>query len=93
MDHTEIMEIAELFKAFSDATRVKILLSLFEEERCVSEVVALVGASQTAVSHQLATLKRAHLISGRREGKSIYYSLADAHVKTIINMAIEHVEE
>ncbi len=93
MDSNEIYEIADLFKAFADSTRINILLSLFDEERSVGDIVNEVGASQTAVSHQLRALKSAHLVKGRREGKNIFYSLDDEHVKIIINSAIEHVEE
>ena len=93
MDINEINEIAELFKAFADSTRIKILLSLFDGERSVGDIVNEVGATQTAVSHQLRALKNSHLVKGRRAGKNIFYSLDDEHVKIIINSAIEHVEE
>ena len=93
MDINEINEIADLFKAFADSTRIKILLSLFDGERSVGDIVNEVGATQTAVSHQLRALKNSHLVKGRREGKNIFYSLDDEHVKIIINSAIEHVEE
>ena len=93
MDNNEVYEIAELFKAFADSTRIKILLSLFDGERSVGDIVNEVGATQTAVSHQLRALKNTHLVKGRREGKNIYYSLDDEHVKIIINSAVEHVEE
>ncbi len=93
MNINEINEIAELFKAFADSTRIKILLSLFDGERSVGDIVNEVGATQTAVSHQLRALKNSHLVKGRRAGKNIFYSLDDEHVKIIINSAIEHVEE
>lgn len=93
MEYERINEIADLFKMFGDATRVKILFSLFERELSVSEIVEKTGASQTAVSHQLRSLKQNHLVKCRREGKNIIYSLADDHVKTIINCAVEHIEE
>ena len=93
MNENEIYEIADLFKMFADGTRVKILLSLFEKELNVGEITEKIGATQTAVSHQLRALKHSHLVKSRREGKNIYYSLADDHVKIIINSAIEHVEE
>ena len=93
MTDNEIYEIADLFKAFADATRVKILLYLIEKEYNVSEIVERVGASQTAVSHQLRALKQSHLVKCRREGKNMIYSLADDHVKMIIDCAIEHAEE
>ena len=93
MDNKEINEIAELFKAFSDSTRVNIMLSLFDSELNVSQIVEAVGASQTAVSHQLRALRQAHLVKCRRDGKNMIYSIADDHVKIIINCAVEHVEE
>lgn len=89
----EIFELADLFKMFSDPTRVKILLTLFETELNVSEITEKIGASQTAVSHQLRALKASHLVKCRREGKNMIYSLADEHVKIIINCAVEHIEE
>lgn len=93
MDENEIFEIADLFKMFADGTRVKIMLNLFDGEKNVGEITEAVGASQTAVSHQLRALKHSHLVKARRDGKNIYYSLADDHVKIIINCAKEHVEE
>lgn len=91
--NSQAFEIAELFKAFADTTRVKILLSLFEKELSVGEIVTAVGATQTAVSHQLRALKQSHLVKCRRQGKNMIYSIADEHVKIIINCAIEHIEE
>lgn len=93
MEYERINEIADLFKMFGDATRVKILFSLFDRELSVTEIVEKIGASQTAVSHQLRSLKQSHLVKCRREGKNIIYSLADEHVKIIINCAVEHIEE
>lgn len=93
MDEQEIFELAEFFKAFSDSTRVKILLALFDEELNVSQIVDKIGSTQTAVSHQLRSLKQSHLVKCRRNGKNMFYSLADEHVKIIINCAIEHIEE
>ncbi len=93
MTAEEIFDIADLFKMFADATRVKILLALFEGEKNVGEITEAVGATQTAVSHQLRALKHGHLVKCRREGKNMYYTLADDHVKIIINCAVEHVEE
>ncbi len=85
--------IAELFKAFGDSTRVEILSLLLERERCVGEIAEAVGHTQSAVSHQLRILKQIHLIKYRREGKNLLYSLADAHVRTILEMGLEHVLE
>ena len=90
----EIMErIAELFKAFADTTRVQILSNLVERELCVTEISEAVELSQSAVSHQLRILKQKHLVKYRREGKNLWYSLADDHVKTILQMGLEHVLE
>ncbi len=88
-----IYDLADLFKIFSDSTRVKILCSLFDSGLNVTEITATTGVSQTAVSHQLRILKQNHLVKYKRDGKQIVYSLADAHVKTIINCGIEHIEE
>ena len=88
MDH-----IAELFKGFADATRVHILYLLVERELCVGDIAEAVQLSQSAISHQLRLLKQMHLIKFRREGKNILYSLADDHVKTILQMGLEHVLE
>lgn len=85
--------IAELFKAFGDPTRVEILSLLLQQERCVGEIAECIGLSQSAVSHQLRILKQIHLIKFRREGKNILYSLADDHVRTILEMGLEHVLE
>ena len=83
--------IAELFKGFADPTRVHILsLLLIEEELCVTDIAQKVDLSQSAISHQLRLLKQMHLIRFRREGKNILYSLADDHVKTILEMGLEH---
>ena len=83
--------IAELFKAFGDPTRVEILSLLLDSERCVGDIAQSIGMSQSAVSHQLRLLKQIHLIKFRREGKNILYSLADEHVRTILQMGLEHV--
>ena len=94
MPEKETMEyIAELFKGFADPTRVHILMLLQEKERCVTDIAAAVELSQSAISHQLSLLKQMHLIKFRREGKNILYSLADDHVKTILQMGLEHVLE
>ncbi len=85
-------EIAELFKGFCDPTRVHILSLLQQRERCVSEIAEAVDLSQSAISHQLRLLKQMHLIKYRREGKNLLYSLADDHVRTILETGLEHVE-
>lgn len=88
-----LYDLAELFKVFGDSTRIKILYALFEAELCVCDIAQLLGVTQTAVSHQLRVLKNNKLVKFRREGKNIFYSLADDHVRSIINQGIEHVEE
>lgn len=88
-----VYDLADLFKVFSDSTRIRILVALFEGEMCVGDISNALEMSQTAISHQLRILKQNHLIKYRRQGKSMIYSLADNHVKSIINCAVEHVEE
>ena len=89
----KLYELSELYKIFADSTRIKILYVLFESEMCVCDIAQLLEMSQSAVSHQLRVLKNARLIKFRRDGKTIFYSLADDHVRTIIDMGIEHTEE
>ena len=87
-----LSHIAELFKGFADPTRVHILcLLLTKEELCVTDIAEKVEVSQSAISHQLRLLKQMHLIKSRREGKNMHYSLADDHVRTILQMGLEHV--
>ncbi|MBP3673398.1 MAG: helix-turn-helix transcriptional regulator [Oscillospiraceae bacterium] len=86
-------QIADLFKGFADPTRVHILSLLEQQELCVTDIAEAVELSQSAISHQLRILKQMHLIKYRREGKNILYSLADDHVKTILQMGLEHVLE
>ncbi|MGX8729082.1 MAG: ArsR/SmtB family transcription factor [Lachnospiraceae bacterium] len=89
----ELYDLAELFKVFGDSTRIRILFALFEAEICVCDLAETLGMTQSAVSHQLRILKQARLVKSRREGKSVYYFLADDHVRTIIDQGLEHVEE
>lgn len=94
MPEKEIVDkIAELFKAFGDPTRVQILSLLLQQERCVGDIAEAVQISQSAISHQLRILKQMDLIKFRRDGKNILYSLADDHVRTILEMGLEHVLE
>lgn len=93
LDEEIVYDLADLFKLFSDSTRIRILVALFDGEFCVGEIAEKLEMSQTAISHQLRVLKQNHLIKYRRQGKSMIYSLADDHVKTIIDCAVEHVEE
>ena len=88
-----LYDLAELFKVFGDSTRIKIICALFEKELCVGDLSVLLNVSQSAISHQLKILKQAKLVTGRREGKSVIYSLADEHVRTIIDQGREHIEE
>ncbi len=88
-----LYDLAELFKVFGDSTRIKILYALFESELCVSELCELLELGQTAVSHQLRVLKINKLVRFRKEGKNVYYSLADDHVRSIIGQGMEHIGE
>ncbi len=88
-----LYDLAELFRVFADTTRIKILYALFEAELCVCDLSRLTGMSQSAVSHQLRTLKDSKLVRFRREGKTVYYSLADQHVRTLIGNGMDHVLE
>ena len=90
---TELAEMAELFKVFGDSTRIRILYILSRTELCVCDIAEALGLTQPAVSYQLKALKRSRLVRNRREGKTVYYSLDDDHVGTIIGMAKEHLEE
>lgn len=92
-DETELYDLAELFKIFSDSTRIRILFILFEAEVCVCDLANMLRMTQSAVSHQLRILKQSKLVKNRREGKSIFYSLADEHVRTIIAQGLDHIEE
>ena len=88
-----LYDLAELFKVFGDSTRIRILFVLFEAEVCVCDLAEALGMTQSAISHQLRILKQNKLVKNRREGKSIFYSLADEHVRTIIAQGCEHIEE
>ena len=94
MPEEEILyDLAELFKIFGDSTRIKILYVLLEAEMCVCDIASLLGMSQSAISHQLRSLKQSRLVKARREGKTVFYSLADGHVRTILDQGMEHVAE
>ena len=92
-DEEVLYDLAELFKLFGDSTRIKILYVLFAAELCVCDIAQLLGMSQSAISHQLRALKQAKLVRYRREGKQVFYSLADGHVRTILGQGMEHVGE
>ena len=89
----KLYDLAELFKIFGDSTRIRILYVLFEAEMCVCDIAEVLKMTQSAISHQLRLLKQAKLVKNRREGKTVYYSLADDHVRAIINQGMEHIEE
>ncbi len=89
----ELFDLAELFKIFGDSTRIKILYVLFETEMCVCDIAQLLNMTVSAISHQLRILKQARLVKFRKEGKSVFYSLADDHIKKIIDNGIEHINE
>lgn len=92
-DDEILYDLAELFKVFGDSTRIKILYALFESEMCVCDIADLLGLTQSAISHQLRTLKASKLVRSRREGKTVFYSLADQHVRSIIGQGMDHVME
>lgn len=93
MNDKHLYELAELFKVFGDPTRVRILYALFENERCVYDIADRLGMTQSAISHQLRILKQAKLVKNRRDGKTIYYALADDHVRTIFDQGMSHILE
>ena len=88
-----LYDLAELFKVFGDSTRIKLLYALFEAELCVCDIAQLLGLTQSAVSHQLRVLKNSRLVKFRRDGRTVFYSLADDHVRKIIAQGMEHVNE
>ena len=92
-DEEILYDVAELFKVFGDTTRIKILCALFESEMCVCDIAALLGMTHSAISHQLRVLKSAKLVKNRKEGKTVYYSLNDEHIKTIFDQGLSHVTE
>ncbi len=89
----KLFDLAELFKVFGDSTRMKILFVLFEAEVCTCDLAAALNMTSSAISHQLNTLRRTKLVKTRRDGKSVFYSLADDHVRTIIKQGMDHIEE
>lgn len=92
-DENELADLAELFKVFGDSTRIRILFALFSSDRCVGELAEELRMTQSAISHQLRILKQAHLIRSQRIGRRVVYSLADAHVRTMIDQGLQHIEE
>lgn len=93
LNDDQIIDMAELFKIFGDSTRIKIINVLLEEELCVNDIATRVGASQSAISHQLRILKSSKLVKYKKEGNLIYYSLDDAHIKKIFELGREHTDE
>ncbi len=92
-DEELLYDLAELYKVFGDSTRIKILYALFEAEMCVCDIAQLLGMTQSAISHQLRVLKGAKLVRNRRDGKTVFYALADDHVRTIIGQGMNHITE
>ena len=89
----ELQELADFFKVFGDSTRIRILCILLRSEMCVCDLAQTLEMTQSAISHQLRVLKQMKLVTNRREGKTVFYSLADGHIKTIINQGMEHIRE
>ena len=92
-DEIMLYDLAELYKVFADSTRIKILYCLFEEEMCVCDIAQLLSMTPSAISHQRRVLKQAKFVKCRGEGKTVFYSLSDDHVRTIIGMGMEHISE
>ncbi|MCX7694374.1 MAG: metalloregulator ArsR/SmtB family transcription factor [Caloramator sp.] len=92
-EEEKLFDLAEFFKVFGDSTRIKIMYALFEQEMCVCDIAALLNMTQSAVSHQLRVLKQARLVKYRKEGKVVYYSLDDEHIKDIVKEGLEHINE
>ncbi|MBE6014193.1 MAG: winged helix-turn-helix transcriptional regulator [Lachnospiraceae bacterium] len=93
MDNNEYELLADLFKIFGNSTRLQILHVLVEGELCVADICEKLGMNQSAISHQLSILKQNRLIKNRRDGKTVYYSLLDSHVLTIVNQGLDHIHE
>lgn len=92
-EEEQLLDLAEFFKVFGDSTRIKILYVLSQSEMCVSDIATLLQMGQSAISHQLRVLKQMRLVKFRREGKTIFYSLSDGHIQTILAQGMEHIEE
>ena len=92
-DDNTLYALADLFKVFGDPTRIRILYALSAQELCVCDIASVLDMTQSAISHQLRILKQMKLVKFRREGKTVYYSLADSHVETILNQGLDHVLE
>lgn len=92
-EEEQLLDLAEFFKVFGDSTRIKILYALSQSEMCVCDIANLLQMGQSAISHQLRVLKQMRLVKFRREGKTIFYSLSDDHIQTILAQGMEHIEE
>lgn len=92
-EEDKLYDLADFFKVFADSTRIKILYVLLVHEMCVCDLAGTLGMSQSAISHQLRTLKQMDLVRSRREGKTVFYSLADNHIASILSQGLEHIEE
>ena len=92
-DEQQLLDLSEFFKIFGDSTRIKILYVLSQSEMCVCDIATLLQMGQSAISHQLRVLKQMRLVSFRREGKTVFYSLADSHIQTILDQGMEHINE
>ena len=92
-EEEKLLDLAEMFKVFGDSSRMRIPFVLFEAEVCVCDLAEALRMTQSAVSHQLGILKRSKLVKSRREGKSVFYSLSDDHVRAIISQGMEHISE
>ena len=93
LDEDRLKELADFFKVFADTTRLRILSVLFQSEMCVCDLAEVLGMTQSAITHQLRILKQKKLVKNRREGKTVFYSLADGHIQTIMNQGMEHIME
>lgn len=93
LDENTLYDLSDLFKVLSDPTRIRILWAIGDKEVCVCCISELLGMSVSAVSHQLKTLRQAHLVKARREGRNIYYSLEDHHVQVLLDITLEHMRE
>lgn len=89
----DICDLADFFKVFGDSSRLRVLWALHQGELCVTHLAEMLNMSAAAVSHQLKILRQSHLVRSRRDGKNIYYSLADDHVQKILDMGLEHIYE
>jgi DNA-binding transcriptional ArsR family regulator len=92
-EEENLFDLADLFKVFGDSTRVKILYALFSAEMCVCDIAVLLGMTKSSISHQLRVLKQTRLVKNRRDGKIVYYSLDDKHIKNIFSQGLEHITE